>query len=106
MSKAQQRKNGAVMTTYEDVRDNRELNRFELQVEGRIAFANYELTDGSIIFTHTESPPALAGRGVASALIRGALDQVRSRGLKVVAQCSFVSAFCKRHPEYADLLQA
>jgi predicted GNAT family acetyltransferase len=106
VSQAKQRKNGAGMATYEDVHDNKELKRFELEVEGRTAFANYELTNETIIFTHTESPPPLAGRGIATALIRGALEQVRSRNLKVVAQCSFVDAFFKRYPKYADLLKA
>lgn len=87
------------------VRDNREHHRFELEVDGGIAFADYELKDGVIVFTHTESPQALAGRGVASALIRAALEQVRAKGLKVVSHCSFVTAFFKRHPEYADLLK-
>lgn len=87
------------------VRDNRERSRFELEVDGGIAFADYELKDGVIVFTHTESPQALSGRGVASALIRGALEQVRAKGLKVVSHCSFVTAFFKRHPEYADLLK-
>ena len=86
------------------VRDNRELSRFELQVEGHTAFAEYELADGVITFTHTESPPAVAGRGVATALVRSALEQVRARGLKVVPRCSFVSAFFMRHPECQDLL--
>jgi predicted GNAT family acetyltransferase len=88
-----------------EVKDNTKLNRFELQVDGHMAFADYQLKDGTIVFTHTESPPALAGKGVASALITGALRQVRARGLKVVSRCSFVTAFFKRHPEYAGLLQ-
>jgi hypothetical protein len=87
-----------------EVRDNKEFSRFEIQVEGHTAFAEYELEDGVMTFTHTASPSAVAGRGVATALIRGALQQVRARGLKVVPLCSFVGAFFKRHPEFQDLL--
>jgi predicted GNAT family acetyltransferase len=54
---------------------------------------------------HTEVPQALSGQGVATKLIRGALDMVRAQGLEVVPQCPFVSAFMGKHPEYNDLLR-
>jgi predicted GNAT family acetyltransferase len=53
---------------------------------------------------HTEVPQALSGQGVASRLIRGALEMVRAQGLKVVSTCPFVSAFMGKHPQYNDLL--
>ena len=42
------------------VRDNKALSRFELDVEGAVAFANYRLTPSAVIITHTETPRALA----------------------------------------------
>ena len=42
--------------------------------------------------------------GVGSMLARGALDQVRAQGLKVVAQCPFIAAFIQKNAEYQDLL--
>lgn len=57
-----------------------------------------------LTFHHTEVPPALRGRGIASRLIRGALEQVRARGLKVVPRCDFVRHFIGTHPEFQDLL--
>jgi hypothetical protein len=51
-------------------------------------------------------PEELGGKGVGSKLVKGALDQVRSKGLKVIAQCPFVKAYIDKHPEYADLLKA
>ena len=56
------------------VRDNKSLSRFELDVEGTVAFANYRLAPGAVIITHTETPRALRGRGIASELVRGALQ--------------------------------
>jgi predicted GNAT family acetyltransferase len=50
-------------------------------------------------------PSELGGKGIGSRLIKGALDQVRADGLKVIAQCAFVEAYIERHPEYADLLK-
>jgi predicted GNAT family acetyltransferase len=88
----------------EDVRDNPADSRFELEVSGHLAVAYYKLSPGIITFTHTEVPPALGGQGVGSRLIKGALDQVRARGLKVVAKCPFVSATIGKHKEYGDLI--
>jgi hypothetical protein len=50
-------------------------------------------------------PKELEGKGIGSRLIKGALDQVRAAGLKVVAQCPFVKAYIGKHAEYADLLK-
>jgi uncharacterized protein len=85
------------------VRHNAEKSRFELEIDGHLALAEYVLRDGVMTFTHTESPPALAGRGAASKLIHGALQFAREQGLKVRATCSFVVAYLKRHPEFADI---
>ena len=89
-----------------DIIDNKAQHRFELEVEGHVAKSFYEIADGVITFIHTEVPPELGGKGVGSRLIKGALDQVRGRGLKVIAECPFVKAYIEKHPEYADLLQA
>lgn len=86
------------------VRDDRSEQEFVLEVDGRRAVAAYQLEGGTIVFTHTGVPPELEGHGVGSRLVRGALDQARDRGLKVVPQCPFVAAFIQRHPEYRDLL--
>jgi uncharacterized protein len=88
----------------DEVRNNPALNRFELDVDGQTAVAYYRLAPGVITFTHTEVPPALEGHGIASKLIRGALESARAQGLKVVARCPFVGAFMGKHPEFNDLL--
>jgi hypothetical protein len=85
------------------VRDNKSQRRFELDVEGAVAFANYRLTPDTVIITHTETPYALRGRGIASELVKGALELIRADGLKVVAGCGFVVDYLQKHPEYADL---
>jgi predicted GNAT family acetyltransferase len=88
----------------DDVRDNPGEQRFELKIGDAVAVAYYRLSPGIITFTHTEVPPALSGQGVASRLIKGALEQVRARGLKVVAQCEFVAGYLGKHPEFGDLI--
>ena len=86
------------------VRNNIAENRFELDAGGHTALAFYRMEPGVITFMHTEVPSALSGRGVGSRLVRGALEQVRTLGLKVVPKCPFVSAYMGKHPEFNDLL--
>lgn len=89
-----------------EIVDVPELRRFEARLDGQVAaFSEYRLLGGRIVFLHTETEPELEGRGIGSALVRRALDQVRERGLGVTAKCPFVSAWIERHPEYQDLLR-
>ena len=87
-----------------EVVDNPARHRFELEVDGETAFAEYRREGPSIVFTHTVVPEALSGRGIGSRLIRAALETVRAEGLKAVPQCPFVRAFIEKHPEEQDLL--
>jgi len=86
------------------IRDNKALSRFELDVDGGLAFANYRRTPSTVIITHTETPRALRDRGIASELVHGALQLIRADQLKVVANCGFVADYLSKHPEFADLM--
>ena len=59
-----------------------------------------------LMLHHTEVPEALAGQGVAAALVQAALAWARAEGLKVRPTCSYVAAYMRRHPETQDLLAA
>jgi hypothetical protein len=87
-----------------EVSNNEAERRYELEVEGQLAIAEYRLRPGRITFTHTEVPDALEGRGIGSRLIKAALDDARAQGLKVVPTCAFVKHYMDRHPETQDLL--
>ena len=88
-----------------DIRDNPEKHRYEaVLADGSIAVSEYKLSPGKIILTHTEVPPEHEGEGIASALIRFALDSARARELEVVPLCPFVAAYMKKHAEVQDLL--
>lgn len=81
-----------------EVVDNPDKSRFELAIDGALAIAEYRIRDGAIYFTHTETPRALQGRGVASRLAAGAFAAARARGLKIVPMCSFMADYLDRHP--------
>jgi predicted GNAT family acetyltransferase len=86
------------------VRQNTACSRFELDLDGAVAFANYRLTDGVLTITHTEVPQALRGGGVGSRLVLGVLEAARRQGLKVRPLCSFARFVVEQHPEVQDLL--
>ena len=85
------------------VRHNEAESRFETTVDGYLSVADYELTNGQFVMTHTLVPPELRGRGIAEKLVRAALEHARAERLRVVPACSYVGVFLQRHPEYRDL---
>jgi len=87
------------------VRDSPERSRYIIsRGTGEAGYAEYERIGGNVVFTHTVIDPAFKGQGLGAELIRAALDDVRERGGRVVAQCSFVAGYLRRHPDYADLV--
>lgn len=87
-----------------EVTDNTAAHRFEVNLDGATAFAEYRLKPAQIVLPHTVVPPEFEGKGVASALARYAFGYARDKGLKVVPTCPFMSAWVKKHPEAQDLV--
>jgi predicted GNAT family acetyltransferase len=87
----------------DSLRDNPQLHRFEMEVDGHVAFIRYRREPGRIVLIHTEVPAELGGRGIGKTLVQGTLDLIRARGEKIEPVCPFVAAWMKRHPEYDDL---
>ena len=87
------------------VRDAPEAERYEIRDGDRLlGIAAYHRRGDTVVFTHTEVDPDTGQSGLGGTLVRAALDDVRARGDKVVAQCSFVRGWIERHPEYAELV--
>lgn len=86
--------------------DNSGDSRYEARIDGDVvAFADYRMTDAGIEFPHTVVDQRMNGRGIGSALVRFALDDVRERGIgPVIPRCWFVAGWIERHPGYADLV--
>ena len=85
--------------------DSPDQDRYELRAgDELIGIVAYRLADGEITLEHTEVDPAHEGQGHAATLARGALDDARSRGLRVVPSCPYIASYVEKHPEYADLV--
>jgi hypothetical protein len=91
------------MTTV--VKRNDDAGRYEITVDDELAgFSTFRIDGDVITFVHTETESAFEGHGMASKLIREALDDVRARGQRVIPRCPFVRRFIADHAEYQDLL--
>ena len=81
-----------------------EASRFEAAYPEGLAVCAYRRQGEVLLFTHTEVPLALEGRGIAAALVKAALDWARAEGLRVRPLCSYVATYMRRHPETQDLM--
>lgn len=85
-----------------------EQGRYEIRLSGEIVGSTtYHPSDadpGVLVFPHTVVEPEHEGEGLGTALIRGALDDVRRKSARVVPVCPFVAAFLDSHPDYAELV--
>jgi len=89
------------------VEHNPTASRYELYRDGvKVGIADYHVVRDTVVFPHTEIEGSLRGQGLGAELVRGALDDVRSQGRKVVAHCWYVAEFIAEHPEYQDLVAA
>ncbi len=87
------------------VADAPRASRFQATIDGELAgFVAYVRQPDRVVLTHTEVAPAFEGRGVGSALAKGALDAVRAERGRVEARCPFIATYVRRHAEFRDLL--
>ena len=86
--------------------DNAAQRRFEMTVDGAVAFVEYAPRAGNTLeLIHTEVPDSLSGRGVGSRLAAAVLGEARRRGASVIPTCEFIAGYVARHPEFRDLLR-
>ena len=79
--------------------------QYDIELNGTPAgLIRFTRDEDVVTLVHTEVDPQFEGEGVGSTLVQRALDDIRSRGERVVPLCPFVSAYLERHPEYADLV--
>ena len=83
---------------------NEAAERFEADLDGQVAVAEYQREGDTLYFTHTETPTAYRGRGIAGQVVESALAYVKANGLTVVPLCPFVARYIAEHPEYQALL--
>lgn len=93
-------------TRYESniLTNNSTEGRFEMEVDGAIAFIKFKTMPDAVALLHTEVPSVLEGRGVATALVEKTLMYLEERNQKIAPICPYVSAFLKRHPDWQRIV--
>ena len=83
----------------------KEADKFVITVEGQdVGLTAFEDQGSQRVFFHTQVDKAFGGRGLSSVLIGAALAQTKAAELRIVPVCPTVTAFVKKHPEYADVV--
>lgn len=88
------------------ITNNTTAQRWEAQIGQQRAIAAYKRDGDTLMFTHTEVPPELEGHGIASQLIKTALDDARAQHQTIIPLCPFVAGYIQRHPDYVDLVRS
>ncbi len=84
-----------------EVHDNPARQRFEMEQQGQIVFADYRRDGSRLIIDHVEAPVALRGTGAASRFMEGLVAAARAEGSTIVPVCSYAVVWLQRHPELA-----
>lgn len=80
-------------------------DRFTISVDGQQAgFTEFVDHDGQRIFPHTVVDDEYSGRGLATILVREALEATRDAGLRIVPVCSMVAGFVEKNHEFDDIV--
>jgi predicted GNAT family acetyltransferase len=85
--------------------DNTAQNRFELEENGLLAWAEYRVRDGRYLVTHVEAEPPLRGTGAAGRLMQAIVERARAQNLAIEPRCSYARSWFERHPEAQDVLE-
>jgi uncharacterized protein len=89
------------------IEDRPEARRYEARLGDQLAgWVDYGRVRDRFVALHTEVLPEFGGRGIASALVRRVLDDVRAAGQTITPRCPFFRAHFARHPEDEELLAA
>lgn len=86
------------------MKNNTSKNRFELEIDNKIVFANYRKNAEVLTIDYVESPVELRGTGAASKLMQEIAELAKNENLKIVPICGYAAVWLRKHKEFHDLL--
>lgn len=89
------------------VKNNLEYQTYDALVDGRVlGNLAYFLEEDRVVLSYMFVHPEYRHKGMATAIIAGALNDIRAKEKTVTVLCTEVLQFLDAHPEYADLVSA
>ncbi len=69
------------------------------------AVLNYNLEGNAVEFYHTFVPSSARGKGIAERMVKAGFEYARTKKLKVIPTCPYISgAFLSLYPEYRSFV--
>jgi len=98
--------NGERTSVAEELIDNVDRSRFELQRDGDLVGCLYytRLRPHRYALQHTEVEASHHHQGVGSAMVRRVFEEIRTRGGTITPICPFVVDYLSKTTVYADLV--
>ena len=78
-------------------------NRFEMWIDGQLSKLDYMENGNTIVMMHVGVYPDYRGHGIAGKLTQVGLEYAKEKNLRVIPMCSYVAAYIRRNPQYAEL---
>ena len=85
--------------------NNKELQRFEVQVGKYTPFVAYQLNGDVMYLNFAKVPRELEGQGVGKKMVEQVLSFTEQAGYKVVPVCGFIGAIIQRNKRWHGLLK-
>ena len=87
-------------------RDNEALHRFEIEVNGYIAFITYRKRGKHVALLHTEAAQELIGTGAAAVLAEKTFIYFQQQGFTILPYCPYLIKYIQKHPEWKPLVDS
>lgn len=79
--------------------NNPNQNRYELEVDGYLAVADYQLDGDKLAITCVFVPEELRGKGVAAQVMKVVVEDANAKKLSIVPVCSYAASYLERNPQ-------
>jgi predicted GNAT family acetyltransferase len=79
-------------------------DKFKIAVDGQtVGLLTFADRGDQRVFLHTQIDDKFEGRGLATILVKEALDSTRADGLRVVGVCKLVAGYLDKHHDFDDI---
>ena len=88
------------------ITNNEALGRYEAHIGDELAgILEYRVSDGTVLFPHTQVHPQFGGRGIGAQLASRAVHEAADQGLSMIPACWFVRGWINKHPEFQSFVK-